>query len=58
MIESERELRRRDLAVKVAEEIIQHPAYPFIQDDFPRAMVVIIERALTTWEELKNGSAA
>jgi len=54
MIESLYELKRREFAIKVAEDIQQHPAYPF-SDGFPRAMVVLIDRALEAWKKQKHG---
>lgn len=49
MIETMEQLLRRDKAVKIAAEIMRHPAYPFAADDFPRAMVTILERGLKEW---------
>lgn len=50
MIESMEALKRRELAVSIADEIIRHPAYPYA-GEFPRAMIVIIDRALEEWRK-------
>lgn len=50
MIETKEQLLRRNLAIETASEITKHPAYPF-DTDFPRAMILIIDRALAKWKE-------
>lgn len=50
MIESMKDMERREVAKAAAEKIIAHPAYPFV-NEWPRAMIIILENALKTWEE-------
>lgn len=54
MIENIEQFQRRDVAAKIALEIMQHPSYPFGGEDFPRAMVTIIDRGLQAWHETQK----
>lgn len=53
MIDTERDMKRRMLAMNTAQGIVSHPNFPY-QGEWPRAMIAAIEEALKTWEEQTN----